>query len=470
MNLFQDLERPSEPALPKSFFWTWDHSTNWVLDDPGLQATGCNNRYLKQPETFLVDYRRLSDAAAKLGVRGLIIWGFLRDRHGGIEYARRVADDAAAKGVAILPGVGTTAYGGVFYEGEHPYCLEHFLAEHPDARMLSESGQPAGGACAAHPAFAEWMAEGLQWLTNEFHIGGFNLENGDLLVDHHPLMKARRAAWPASDPEFFFNQAVSYQIALDAVADRLDELMVTYASYMGFVPGNPEGRFLPGGPWMYCERPAMLDHLPRNAWCQWTISGMMRERSLPLTDYLDEGAPAAAFENQFWPSGLCPPRGRSVGFVHQPSQWGSAPDRKLGRYQQAVSLIKEACLRAHRAGLEGVGIHGEVTAQYVPWALNYLAFSHFIHWPADTLRDFARKTLAPVLGDSARAEEYVEAFARYDAGAFTDDDLALAAARAKELRSRAAQGDGAALYPHRFWHWLHQVGAGQHETQTVSFF
>ncbi len=61
------LERP-KPALPSSYFWTWDHSTNWMLDDPGMQFTGCYNKYLKAPETFLEDYRRLSDFAAGIGI------------------------------------------------------------------------------------------------------------------------------------------------------------------------------------------------------------------------------------------------------------------------------------------------------------------------------------------------------------------------------------------------------------------
>ena len=34
------LERPKS-ALPNSCFWTWDHSTNWCLDDPGMQTGGC---------------------------------------------------------------------------------------------------------------------------------------------------------------------------------------------------------------------------------------------------------------------------------------------------------------------------------------------------------------------------------------------------------------------------------------------
>src|SRR6266853_2683624 len=96
--LIWSLSRP-KPALPTSYFWTWDHSTNWMLDDPGVLNFGCSNRYLKRPETYLEDYHRLTDMAAGLGVKGILIWGFLRDAHGGIESAKRVADYAASKGV-----------------------------------------------------------------------------------------------------------------------------------------------------------------------------------------------------------------------------------------------------------------------------------------------------------------------------------------------------------------------------------
>lgn len=89
------LERP-KPALPSSYSWTWDHSTNWCLDDPGMQTGGCYNKYFKRPEPFLEDYRRLTDFAAGLGIKGITIAGFLRDSHGGVEYAKRVAAYAAA--------------------------------------------------------------------------------------------------------------------------------------------------------------------------------------------------------------------------------------------------------------------------------------------------------------------------------------------------------------------------------------
>ena len=103
--------------MPSSYFWTWDHSCNWVLDDPGIWTSGCANRYLKRPETFIEDYRQLTDLAAGLGIKGIAIWGFLRDAHGGVEYAKRVADYAASNGVAILPGVGSRGTAGLITKG-----------------------------------------------------------------------------------------------------------------------------------------------------------------------------------------------------------------------------------------------------------------------------------------------------------------------------------------------------------------
>ena len=411
-----NLERP-RPALPHSYFWTWDHSTNWFLDDPGLQNRGCYNTYLKHRDAYLEDYRRLTDLAAGLGIDGIVIWGFLRDAHGGVEYGKRLADYARERGVAIMPGVGTTWYGGIYYEGEHPYNLEVFLRKYPEARMLGEDGQPrvmdqAYGACPAHPAYQDWLQESLHWLYREFEIGGINLENGDMLVDYHPLTQAARARWPAHDPEEFFFQGLSYSQALNAIADKLPDTLGTYATYTGFQYGDR----LEQNTGMGRTPPAMLDILPAEGICQWTLTGMVLEDALPLTAYLDDGAPAAAFDNPNWPQDLRPPGKRHVGFVHQGSQWS-----RIGRYECIVSTIKEACLRAYRSGLEGVAIHGEVTGRWIPAALNYLAFSHFIHWPEDTIRDFGRKTLSQVLGTEEEGETFAEILSHRDAGTLTAD-------------------------------------------------
>jgi len=193
-----------KPALPNSYFWTWDHSTNWMLDDPGNLNFGCHNRYLKQPNTFLEDYRRLIDHAAGLGVKGVVIWGFLRDSHGGIEYARQVADYAAARNVALKPGVGTNSYGGIYYEGDHLYNIQNVLRQHPGANLTAANGRPhSRGICPTHPAFVDWLQEGMQWLFREFNLGGANLENGDFLVCHCARCRERLADWPKDEPAFW---------------------------------------------------------------------------------------------------------------------------------------------------------------------------------------------------------------------------------------------------------------------------
>jgi hypothetical protein len=454
-----NLSRPKS-ALPNSYFWTWDHSTNWMLDDPGLQNNGCYNRYFKRPGTFVEDYRRLTDLAAGLGIKGITVAGFLRDSHGGVESAKRVAAYAASRGVAVMPCIGTNWYQGPYYEGDHRYNLGVFLAQHPDARMLQKDGKPTFingeyGASPAHPAFKEWLDEGLRWLFDEFQIGGLNLENGDMLEDYHPLTQALRKDWPAEDPEPFFFQGLCYKQALDSVRDRLARSIVTYATYTGF--GSSDA--LTQNANMGRRPPAMLGILPPESIAQWTLTGMLLAEPLPLTAYLDDGAPAAAFDNPAWPRDVRPPSRRSVGFLHQGSQWHGT-----SRYSCVVGTIKEACLRAHRAGLEGVSIHGEVTSRYIPAALNYLAFSHFTHWPEDTLREFGRKTLGQVLGSAEDGEAFAEVLAHWDAGALTAEHEKQADPNRHGFTSRMAGSacDTVEQYrQYRFWEWLHQMVKGR---------
>jgi hypothetical protein len=458
------LQRP-KLALPSSMFWTWDHSANWMLDDPGVLNFGCDNRYLKQPETFVEDYRRLTDLAAGLGVKGIIIWGFLRDAHGGIESAKRVADYAASRGVAILPGVGTNFYGGVYYEGDHPYCTATFLREYPDAQAIGAGGNKlAGSVCPSHPRFVPWIQEGVRWLFKAFAIGGINVENGDFFVCHCPKCRERDKERPQDEPAFWHHQYLGYAPVLQAVADQLNNKLVTWATYKGFLPGSADKR-ADGGAAMMCRRPMLVDKLPRQAIAQWTLSGMIRSRPLPLTKYLDDGSPEEALSSEFWPAGLKPPTGRSVGFAHHGSQWNSASDSRP-RYEQVVSAIKEECLRAYRAGFEGVGVHGEVSSTHVPWALNYLAFSHFIHWPEDSLRQFGIKTLGQVLGAPEEGEAFAELMAHWDAGS-------LSAAQKNDIRRRSKLWEDAVLGGQhverwRFWNWLMHMVEGTQDRQTVS--
>ncbi len=455
------LDRP-KPALPNSYFWTWDHSTNWMLDDAGMLNFGCANRYMKRPETYVEDYRRLTSLAAGLGVKGILIWGFLRDSHGGVDFARRVADEAAAQNIAIMPGIGTNWYGGVYYEGDHQYNIETFTRRYPEACPVDEKGnRDPHGVCPTHPAFVQWLQEGIQWLFKEFPIGGANLENGDYVVCHCPRCRERQEQWPKDEPAFWMHQYLGYEPALKALEGQLKDKLVTWATYKGFVPGGSDRK--DKGAYMECRRPVLFDRLPPDGVCQWTLTYMVRPRPLALSSFLDNGMPPDALSNEIWAPNVKPPCTRSVGFLHQGSQWHGR-----SRYQHIVGTIKEGCLRAHRAGLEGVSIHGEVSTMHLPWALNYLAFSHFIHWPEDSLRQFGRKTLGQVFNSQDEGEAFAELLAAWDGHSLSEDHKKDLARREKSLVSQVAAGKDLGRW--RFWHWLHAMAQGAVEAQTASLF
>ena len=88
-------------GIPNRIFWTWDHSTNWCTNTPGAQNCGVSNEYYKNPEIFVKDYCRAVDWCAANGFNSIGIVGLLRDRHGGVEAARKVCEYGREKGVPI---------------------------------------------------------------------------------------------------------------------------------------------------------------------------------------------------------------------------------------------------------------------------------------------------------------------------------------------------------------------------------
>jgi len=207
----------------------------------------------------------------------------------------------------------------------------------------------------------------------------------------------------------------------------------------------------------------MFDKLPAGVLCQWTLTFMIHQKRLLLSAYLDDGAPAEALSCATWSADVKPPSTRSVGFLHQGSQlYGHS------RHRHVISEIKEGCLRAYRTGLEGVSIYGEVSSMHIPAALNYLAFSHFIHWPEDSLRDWGRKTLGQVLGSPAEGEAFAELLAYCDAGSLTKEQLKDLGARTLSLQRDVYKGIH--LQRWRFWSWLNALAHKQTDLQTVSPF
>ena len=128
--------------IPYRIFWTWDHSTNWCMHEKGSQNSGVANPYTKQPEFFEMDYRRAVDWCASHGMDAVGIVGLLRDSHGGVDSVRRLCGYARERGIRIYAIAGLYAYGGIYYEGDHPYSLNRYFEKNPGAVGKQEDGSP----------------------------------------------------------------------------------------------------------------------------------------------------------------------------------------------------------------------------------------------------------------------------------------------------------------------------------------
>ena len=175
-------ETRDAPGLPYRIFWTWDHSTNWELSQIGQQEIGVFNPFQKPPRGFLDDYRRLVDWCSRNRIPAVTIFGFLRNSHGGIAAAQELARYGRERGVRIMPGIAIGAYGGVYWEGDHPFNLATWLKKHPQFSAQLEKGVgfqlqdlafplnfPASDytltACPSAPETMDWMTDAVSWLA-----------------------------------------------------------------------------------------------------------------------------------------------------------------------------------------------------------------------------------------------------------------------------------------------------------------
>ncbi len=128
------------PGLTYRTFWTWDHSTNWELSQVGQQEIGVFNPYGKPPSGYLGDYKRCVDFCSENRISAIVIYGFLRDSHGGVEAGQELCRYANERGVRILPGIAIGSYGGIYWEGNSSWNLATWLKDNPQHAASLERG------------------------------------------------------------------------------------------------------------------------------------------------------------------------------------------------------------------------------------------------------------------------------------------------------------------------------------------
>lgn len=345
------------PRLRYRWLWTWDNRMDWGGRGKVVTRMG-GGKYEKEPDAFLVDYKRCVDFLADHKFNGLIIWGFLRDSHGGVEAARELCRYAARRGVRILPGVGTSGYAGYYYEGDHPLNADTWLAKHPDLCSIDSSGKPRIAPCPSKKANQDWLDRGAEWMFENFDVGGVNLEMGDFFVCHCADCKRARAAISSDEPDYYKDMAISHMVTLKTMRRLAPEAWLSYATYTGYTAEMAE------------TPPQFLSMIPEDSICQWTLTRMARR----------------------WPADVPPMAQHNLGYLHWcNTSTGTEDDFYLER-------VQAICRQAAAAGFEGLDTYGELPDTWPNAEIFYLAWEAFSWNPEMTVAEFVGQRLARLYG------------------------------------------------------------------------
>ncbi|MET3927907.1 hypothetical protein [Devosia sp. 2618] len=425
------------PGMAYRSFWTWDHSTNWELSQIGHQEIGVFNPYQKPPGGFLADYEKLVDFCSRNRVGGIIIYGFLRNSHGGIEAAQQLCRYANERGVRIIPGIAIGAYGGVYWEGDHRYNLSTWLKENPQhaAKMTKDVGFQIAdlafrlnfphsdytmSACPSAPETMDWMEEAVSWLAETFEIGGINIESGDYGVCDCDRCRARRD----NDEE-----AARRDDAHGDSWSHTDMAINFPRLYAAAKAKRPDL-------WIYCEMQwdNLLDPvatsaqstLPQGALYQHTANRSYWKR---LRSELDPNYVATL------------PTQPNVLRCQFASQWNG--DNRTERYAFNGRDFADMASRGKQLGMQGLTVWGEASDYSATVELSYLAFARFTWNPELRWDDFVATELAPRLGGDHAADRFLAIAAELDASATLPADR-LAALQNEALTAATASADAIA--------------------------
>jgi hypothetical protein len=402
--------RQAEPeaGFEQRYLWTWDHRMDWAGETPGGIVMGGGGSYRKPAGEYLEDYKALIDyVSSHTSFNAIIIWGLLRDTHGGIEAAQELCEYANEHGIRIVPGVGTSGYEGYYFEGDHRYNISTWLKDHPELRAVTQDGTPHNALCPSKPENVEWLQAGCRWLFETFAIGGINFEIGDFLVCYCEDCKRARAAIAGDAPDYYKDMAISTAPVARLAREIAPDAWLSYATYTGFTPDMVE------------TPPSWVGLIPPGIICQWTLTGM--------------GSDAK------WPPGVRPPTELNTGYLH----WGNKSTHSVHTF--FVRRIQDICRRAAEAGFLGLATYGEDPASVFSMRVFYDAWSYFLGNPSASLEDYATTSLAEWFGSPESGREALAIFLDLENRGVDRASIpdAMEAARAARARAEGPRAEAA---------------------------
>ncbi|MEZ4504963.1 MAG: hypothetical protein R2848_03615 [Thermomicrobiales bacterium] len=379
------------PSLPYRTWWNWDHSTNWDLDQIGVQEIGVMNPYAKPGDGFLADFERVVDFMSRNRIAAVTIYGFLRASHGGIEAAQALCRYANERGVRILPGVAINAYGGVVWEMDHEFNLATWLRKHPelaaqmehppgfqiqdlDFELYFPRGDYSVRGCPSQPANQDWMAEAVAWLAETFDIGGINIEAGDYGVCGCPLCQERRGEREDAKRREGYAESWSHADMADFYPRLYDAVRTRH----------PDA-------WIYSE-------------IQWD-NLFDADAMAPLRDLPEGGIYTHTLNRSYWNRvereltaeyAAKLPTKSNVFRCQFACQWNG--DRRTERYRFNGRDFEAMAKKADAVGFEGLTIWGEPSPYNTSTELSYLAHACFSWDSTLTWDEWLTRDVAPLLG------------------------------------------------------------------------
>jgi len=401
--------KAAEPALPPikangkvpyRIFWTWDHSTNWSLNVPGEQNCGVANEYTKKPGMFELDYKRAVDWCAAHKMNGIGIVGMLRDRHGGVDSARRLCAYAREKGVRIYLIAGLFAYGGIYYEGNSPWSLNELFKAHPDWIGKRKDGSPllvqyraAGGSkcdpqgCPSNPELRKYVLDSLDWLFKTIpELGGIQMEAGDNGVCQCEKCRERRGLNAVLEDMSVEDMALIYPDAGEVIRSRSKDAWVICETYHHFLDESCQRTFRKDNPDPNVQK---LLAMPGATIWQWKCDRRLRGVN---GQHWDENDRMITDMRKF----------HHIMRSHTGTQWWD------GRGTFGVDLIRRQCRLSCTAGIDYVSMFGENSPFYANSEFNYLALTYFAEQPFALLDHFVRDEMSPRLGGWECAQKWLE--------------------------------------------------------------
>jgi hypothetical protein len=384
----------SKAAIKTRMFWTWDHTTEWALNLPGAHTMGAANAYSRTTEAFVEDYTKMFRWCGRQGVDAVVLWGLLRDSHGGLETAKRLCDIASKHGVRLLCGVGLNAYGGVYYEGNSPYSLEQHLKSRPELVALDQFGHPMCKpflyvACPSRRENQEFAAESLQWLFKNLPLGGVQMETGDYAVCHCSLCWERRK-YPVSRFSWE-DMALMYPIAAEAIRSVYQEAWIVCETYSHPEPysGKKDAPSFGDGKPTWADE--CLARFPKGdgIFVQWVCDKYIQPKS--LRSWTKAGTVSNTHH-------------RNIMRSHLSTYWFNNLRGEL-----AIDWLADMVQKSMNHDFDAISIFGEVSPFDTGAELNYLALENYgsaknLH--AD-LEAFLKEVAAPLLGGDQYAHDYL---------------------------------------------------------------